>query len=99
MNTSAVADPTRCQWCGNFHQFKCPLVKSIEYSEMSPALIKKVEFYAPNEFLPLDLGHLKGQSIAMEPVPGTAAAPPILEAGRHEPWPNSYNPNNTRQLG
>ena len=42
-------DPARCQWCGNFHAFKCPMVKSIEYYENS--LTKRVEFFAPKDYV------------------------------------------------
>lgn len=40
-------DPVRCEWCGNFHQFKCPLIKSLEYEN---GLIKRVEFFAPTDY-------------------------------------------------
>lgn len=38
-----------CQWCGHIHSWKCPLIKSIEYSETNPGLWKRVEFFAPSE--------------------------------------------------
>lgn len=41
----------RCEWCGMYHQIKCPLVKAIEFD--SDRKIKRVEFFSPNEFPPL----------------------------------------------
>ncbi len=48
-----------------------------------------------------DTGHPQGQSLGPEPAPSAAAAPQFPEPTKEpwEPWPNSYNPNNTTQLG
>jgi hypothetical protein len=46
--STGTNDPAKCQWCGNFHAFKCPLVKSIEYSDNG--LTKRVEFFAPSDY-------------------------------------------------
>lgn len=40
-------DPPVCHYCGNFHKFKCPLVKAFEYDV---GMLKRVEFFAPNDF-------------------------------------------------
>lgn len=47
--STGLNDPNKCQWCGGFHQAKCPMVKSIEYFEDSPA-IKRVTFYSPKDY-------------------------------------------------
>lgn len=60
-------------------------------------IVSLLDGKSPTKFQAPDTGHSEGQSIATEPEPGSAAAPPTPE--RHESWPNSYNPNNTRQLG
>ncbi len=50
--SSAMPDPFKCQWCGGFHQTKCPMVKAIEYNQ--DGTTKRVEFYAPNDYPKLD---------------------------------------------
>jgi hypothetical protein len=52
MNTTSIYDPSRCQYCGNFHTTVCPRVKAIEYDG---AMIKRVEFFAPNEYPQFDM--------------------------------------------
>lgn len=41
-----------CHWCGCYHQGMCPRVKSVEY-EFGGTMIKRVEFFAPNDYPPL----------------------------------------------
>ena len=41
-------DPIKCQWCGNFHATKCPMVKAIEYFDNG--LMKRVEFYSATDY-------------------------------------------------
>lgn len=47
--STGINDPNRCPYCGNFHQFKCPLVKSFEYEN---GMVKRVEFFGPNDSAP-----------------------------------------------
>jgi hypothetical protein len=64
---------------------------------------------ADEKFPPQDHGASPGASESTGPVSSeTAGAPPIKRGWPHEPqdksegwepWPNSYNPNNTTQLG
>jgi hypothetical protein len=42
---------TNCQWCGNIHNQKCPMIKAIEYHQ--DGTTKRVEFYAPNDYGPI----------------------------------------------
>ena len=42
---------TKCQWCGNLHESKCPMVKALELH--SDGTMKRVEFFAPNDYVPL----------------------------------------------
>lgn len=49
---AGINDPNRCPWCGGFHQSFCPRVKAIEYAE-DGILIRRVEFFAPNDYPPL----------------------------------------------
>ena len=49
---SIVDDQKRCQWCDNFHRGFCPRVKAIEY-EHGGLSIKRVEFFAPNDYPPI----------------------------------------------
>lgn len=51
---------------------------------------------ALTQFQAPDTGHTEGPSRDTTSDPGSAAAPPKQP---WEPWPNSYNPNNTTQLG
>ncbi len=44
-----VVTITKCQWCGETHGIRCPLVKAIEYEN---GTVKRVEFYAPNDYAP-----------------------------------------------
>jgi hypothetical protein len=46
-DTTAIATPGNCQWCGLIHGAKCPLVKAIEYEH---GMVKRVEFFAPNDY-------------------------------------------------
>ncbi len=48
--SSAMPDPTKCQWCAGFHATKCPLVKAIEYHQ--DGTTKRVEFYAATDYPP-----------------------------------------------
>lgn len=41
-------DPAKCQWCGNFHAAKCPLVKAIEYDDSGN--MKRVEFFCQTDY-------------------------------------------------
>ena len=38
----------KCQHCGNIHEFRCPLIKSIEYYE--DGSIKKIEYMTPADY-------------------------------------------------
>lgn len=38
----------KCVYCGNIHQLKCPLIKSIEYNQ--DGTTKKVEFMTPADY-------------------------------------------------
>lgn len=49
--STGANDPVRCGYCGQFHQTKCHLVKAFEYH--SDGTVKRVEFYAPNEYGPI----------------------------------------------
>lgn len=49
--STGINDPNRCQYCGNFHQFKCPLIKAFEYKD---GAMTRVEFYAPKDYPPLE---------------------------------------------
>lgn len=55
------------------------------------ALQSVPKFQAP------DTGHPQGPSKDTASEPSSAVAPPTQD--KWEPWPNSYNPNNTTQLG
>ena len=54
MSASDAADPPKCQWCGNFHSFKCPMVKAMEYHDNGR--MKRVEFfYSPIDYPKVEL--------------------------------------------
>jgi hypothetical protein len=38
----------KCKHCGNIHEFRCPLVKSIEYYE--DGTLKKIEYMTPADY-------------------------------------------------
>jgi len=38
----------KCKHCGNIHEFRCPLIKSIEYFE--DGTIKRVEYMTPADY-------------------------------------------------
>lgn len=50
--TTGINDSIKCAWCGGFHSMKCSLVKAIEYHP--DGTTKRVEFYAPNDYPPLE---------------------------------------------
>ena len=56
-----AADAVQCHWCGAIHGPRCPAVKSLEYH--ANGAVKRVEFYAPNDFAPK-----LGDSFAPAPV-------------------------------
>ncbi len=37
-----------CGWCGVIHGPRCPLVKAMEYHQ--DGTLKRVEFFAPNDY-------------------------------------------------
>lgn len=39
---------SKCQWCGNEHETKCPLVKALEYYD--DGVIKRIEFFSPADY-------------------------------------------------
>lgn len=43
----STASPTDCPHCGNFHDWKCPLIKSFEYHENG--ILKQITFFSPVE--------------------------------------------------
>lgn len=45
-----------CQWCGNIHGAKCPIVKAFEFHP--DGTVKRVEFYAPNDYAPISYGRI-----------------------------------------
>ena len=51
MTDSSAINPPVCSYCGQFHKFKCPLVKSIEYEK---GMTKRVEFFAPADYPKLE---------------------------------------------
>lgn len=48
MNTTAGTS-TACQYCGQYHGARCPLVKAIDY--YPDGTVKRVEFYSPGDYL------------------------------------------------
>jgi len=48
MEVTAATSNRHCAYCGKEHPGKCPLVKSYEYHQ--DGTIKRVEFYAPNDY-------------------------------------------------
>lgn len=49
MTNATAVQSESCQWCGMIHGTKCPLVKAIEYEH---GMVKRVEFFAPNDYGP-----------------------------------------------
>jgi hypothetical protein len=42
---------TRCQHCGQEHEFRCPIIKSVEY--FASGKVKRVEYMTPRDYVPL----------------------------------------------
>ncbi len=49
----ALAMPRQCGWCGMIHGPRCPSVKAMEFHP--DGTVKRVEFFAPNDFPPLQI--------------------------------------------
>ena len=44
----------KCPYCGNIHNATCPKLKAIEYQ--ADGTVKRVEFFTPNDYPPLQIG-------------------------------------------
>lgn len=42
-----VMAEAQCEWCGETHSFKCPLVEAIEYYPGPEKQIRRVKFFRP----------------------------------------------------
>ena len=53
MAETSSAVNNKCQWCGQVHftEGKCPTVKAYEYNP--DGTLKRVEFFAPNDYAPI----------------------------------------------
>lgn len=59
--TASTVAAEACEYCGQRHGYKCPTVKAYEYHEHGG--VKRVEFFAPNDYAPLTIYGPQGTEI------------------------------------
>ncbi len=66
--TAGTAPSTHCPYCGMTHSMlsKCPMVKAYEYH--TDGTVKRVEFFAPNDYTPLMVYGPRGTEIEFPPM-------------------------------
>lgn len=55
------SETTNCGYCGNFHHYVCPRIKSIIFNQDGTQ--KSVEFFAPKDYPPIHIGGSQPQLI------------------------------------